>query len=430
LDAILRAQQLAAKLASDTEQFIANGSGGIKRSATNIEDLQSSQKRLIMAHNETPRSVSHSIPDSFVGLIIGKKGEQITRIQQESGCRVQIAPDSGGLPDRPVTLTGTLEQIDQVKAMFQEIIDKAKSGGAGGVVSIGSSQGTTIELSIPGTRAGLIIGKNGETIKQLQEQAGVKMVLIQDTNAPTEQDKPLRISGDPSKVEKARQMVLDLLGSRGASLSISRPTTTFAVPSEKAGLVIGKGGETIKEIMRQSGAHVEIQRQPSPNPAIKIFSISGDQSQIDRAVRLIAERADVPVPAQSNVFNPLSTFTIDQLRNNAYAQQAALAQWTQAATQVQQQTATMPPPVVNPQTGQPDYTAAWVEYYRRQGLHEQADAILRHSQQSNIAQTQIQTLSQPRPAVSLDQWQQLQQLANVSVGGWNPSGMNVNHLGL
>jgi far upstream element-binding protein len=75
----------------------------------------------------------------------------------------------------------------------------------------------TIKVSIPGQRAGLIIGKSGKTIKQLQEQTGTKMVLIQDTNASTEQDKHLQITGDPASVEKAKQMVFDLLNARGVN---------------------------------------------------------------------------------------------------------------------------------------------------------------------------------------------------------------------
>lgn len=32
-----------------------------------------------------------TIPDRFVGLVIGKKGEQITSLQNESNCKVQIS---------------------------------------------------------------------------------------------------------------------------------------------------------------------------------------------------------------------------------------------------------------------------------------------------------------------------------------------------
>lgn len=37
-------------------------------------------------------------------------------------------------------------------------------------------------------------------------------------------------------------------------------------------------------------------------------------------------------------------------------------------------------PVINPQTGQPDYSQAWVEYYRSLGMHAEAEAILRQTQ--------------------------------------------------
>ncbi|TGZ73738.1 hypothetical protein CRM22_001341 [Opisthorchis felineus] len=40
----------------------------------------------------------------------------------------------------------------------------------------------------------------------------------------------------------------------------------------------------------------------------------------------------------------------------------------------------------NPYAGQPDYSAAWAEYYRRQGMHDYADSIVRQGQQQQVAQ--------------------------------------------
>ena len=49
------------------------------------------------------------------------------------------------------------------------------------------------------------------------------------------------------------------------------------VPANRAGLVIGKGGETIKQINAQSGAHAEIVKNPpaGSDPNYKQFTIKG-----------------------------------------------------------------------------------------------------------------------------------------------------------
>ena len=51
------------------------------------------------------------------------------------------------------------------------------------------------------------------------------------------------------------------------------------------------GGETIRQINQQSGAHVELQRAPGPNPGEKLFNIRGNPGQIQHAIQLISEKA-------------------------------------------------------------------------------------------------------------------------------------------
>lgn len=58
----------------------------------------------------------------------------------------------------------------------------------------------------------------------------------------------------------------------------------------------------------------------------------------------------------------------------------------------------MPAPTLNPHTGQPDYSAAWIEYYRRQGMHEYADMIQRQAQQQYSQYQQGPGPSQPGSA--------------------------------
>lgn len=103
------------------------------------------------------------------------------------------------------------------------------------------------------------------------------MVMIQDSNAPTAHDKPLRITGDPGKCQRAKEMVLDLLAEKdgmprpaggGGYNDFGSPMgpmghgggpngLDIGVPRQGVGLVIGKGGEMIKKIQTDTGAKVQ-----------------------------------------------------------------------------------------------------------------------------------------------------------------------------
>jgi far upstream element-binding protein len=79
------------------------------------------------------------IPDRLVGLVIGRGGEQIKRMQMESQCKIRIASDSDGTSERSCTLTGSQEAIDHAKHMLDEVIRRGQNreggqqqGGGGG----------------------------------------------------------------------------------------------------------------------------------------------------------------------------------------------------------------------------------------------------------------------------------------------------------
>jgi far upstream element-binding protein len=67
-------------------------------------------------------------------------------------------------------------------------------------------------------------------------------------------------------------------GSRGGPQIPSGPgvrKVDFPVPAAKCGLVIGKGGETIRQINQSSGAHVELNRSIPENGPTRLFTIRG-----------------------------------------------------------------------------------------------------------------------------------------------------------
>lgn len=245
-----------------------------------------------------PRSTvteEYRVPDGMVGLIIGRGGEQINKIQQDSGCKVQISPDSGGLPERSVSLTGSPEAVQKAKLLLDDIVSRGRGGPPGQFHDTANGQnGTVQEIMIPAGKAGLVIGKGGETIKQLQERAGVKMILIQDGSQNTNVDKPLRIIGDPYKVQQACEMVMDILrerdqggfGDRNEYGSRIGGGIDVPVPRHSVGVVIGRSGEMIKKIQNDAGVRIQFKQDDGTGPE-KIAHIMGPPERCEHAARII-----------------------------------------------------------------------------------------------------------------------------------------------
>ena len=340
------------------------------------------------------------VPDKMVGLIIGRGGEQITRLQAESGCKIQMAQDSAGMPERQCTLTGMPHSIQQAKSSIERII--ANEGNGPGPRGPGMGHpgggGGFFEMMVPGHKVGLIIGKGGEMIKQLQEQSGAKIVIIQDTPEAAV-EKPLRITGSPEAVEIAKGLVTDILnqnderdmgfggrgrgrgggmrgrgafpgrggrgGGRGGFGGWSGPpggggeygnqaTEYVQVPSNKCGLIIGKGGETIKNINMTSGAHCEVDKSAPPEAREKNFIIRGAPDAVERAKNMIMEKLGGGYGGGG--YGGGSTWSGQGYQQGGYDGAGGSVS-------------------VNPQTGQPDYSAQWAEYYRNMGMTREAEAI-------------------------------------------------------
>uniref|UniRef100_A0A8C6SU18 Far upstream element (FUSE) binding protein 3 n=1 Tax=Neogobius melanostomus TaxID=47308 RepID=A0A8C6SU18_9GOBI len=235
------------------------------------------------------------VPDKMVGFIIGKGGEQISRIQLESGCKIQIASDSGGMLDRPCTLTGSPENIDHAKRLLNVIVEQCRYGPGFHNEMDGNS--AIQQILIPASKVGLVIGKGGETIKQLQ-RAGVQMMMIQDDPMPTGADKPLRITGDPLKVQQARELVAKLIrdkdqtefrtGRGDIGFKVGGTTVDVAVPRFAVGIIIGRNGEMIKKIQNDAGVRIQFKQDDGVSPE-RVAQVVGQPENCHHAVHLINE---------------------------------------------------------------------------------------------------------------------------------------------
>ena len=67
----------------------------------------------------------HAVPGTAIGRVIGPGGTQIREIRDKTGARVRVGNDKiPGTQDRPVTIWGTQEQVQQVMAMIAEITSR------------------------------------------------------------------------------------------------------------------------------------------------------------------------------------------------------------------------------------------------------------------------------------------------------------------
>ena len=119
----------------------------------------------------------------------------------------------------------------------------------------------------------------------------------------------MRISGSVEAVRAAREKVEQLLAAeqqklemlrRGwttnnnnlgyasglaslASLASPHMTEVLSIPSSKVGLVMGRGGETIREICLVSGAHCQVDKTAPEGAREKNILIKGRPQAVERA---------------------------------------------------------------------------------------------------------------------------------------------------
>ncbi|KAK1899785.1 RNA-binding protein Nova-1, partial [Dissostichus eleginoides] len=99
--------------------------------------------------------------------------------------------------------------------------------------------------------------------------------------------------------EKVREMPQST--QKTEPVSILQPQTTvnpdrvkqakLIVPNSTAGLIIGKGGATVKAVMEQSGAWVQLSQKPEGiNLQERVVTISGEPEQNRKAVEIIVQK--------------------------------------------------------------------------------------------------------------------------------------------
>lgn len=277
------------------------------------------------ARDHTPPASDNAevilIDSSLVGLVIGRQGESLRRIEQESGTRIQFmnGPDSG--PQRQCRITGNAGARIAAKREINRIIEEnggnpARETGRNarpGVAKPGMHQPAlrdgeqSSQIMVPDRTVGLIIGRGGETIRDLQERSGCHVNIV-GVDKTVNGLRPVNLIGNPQAAARAKELIMEIVDSdtklgegapppgrrdqdQGYGGQPGRVSESIFVPSDAVGMIIGKGGETIKDMQSTTGCKINVSQAQGADVEREI-GLVGTPQAIEDAKKAIWDKVD------------------------------------------------------------------------------------------------------------------------------------------
>ncbi|XP_019900695.2 poly(rC)-binding protein 2-like isoform X10 [Esox lucius] len=268
-----------------------------------------------------------------VGSIIGKKGESVKKMREESGARINIS--EGNCPERIITLAGPTTAIFKAFSMIIEKLEEDISSSMTNSTAT-SKPPVTLRIVVPASQCGSLIGKGGCKIKEIRESTGAQVQVAGDM-LPNSTERAITIAGTPqSIIECVKQICVVMLevssppkgvtipyrpkpsGSPvifaggqltklhqlamqqspfpmapssqgfqgGMDASAQTSSHEMTIPNDLIGCIIGRQGAKINEIRQMSGAQIKI-ANPVEGSADRQVTITGSPASISLAEYLI-----------------------------------------------------------------------------------------------------------------------------------------------
>lgn len=170
---------------------------------------------MLPGHNNysSDEKVEIVIPHAVIGLVIGKGGENIKRIQNETGATVRVDPNTVDAKGNKVcTIMGTKKAVDEAHNQVANVIENAATNKRPRTQMDGADQ---YRLKIPASRTGAIIGKGGETIKSIKQQSGCDIELDKSAKDSSPEESVFIIRGTQENILKARALIEARLAAKG-----------------------------------------------------------------------------------------------------------------------------------------------------------------------------------------------------------------------
>lgn len=220
-----------------------------------------------MAEESKPHVAVLHIPNSKVGLVIGKEGRHVSHVQHRTGTRISIARDSWDGAKRRVEIEGTPERCAEAVAMIRRMVDSTDGRGDGGIQE--GEQPSSSSMMVDDAERGMDVVASLGDVEYNEHDNGVGDDTDDGQGGGTTGG-----GGGRSFEDHRRQ---------------GSPTATMTIPHTKVGMIIGRGGDNVKFIQQQTRARIQIQTDsetPEGAPNRMVF-LRGPVEACRHAARLI-----------------------------------------------------------------------------------------------------------------------------------------------
>lgn len=270
------------------------------------------------------------IESSLVGLIIGRQGENLRRIEAESSCRVQFLAATDGGPFRQCRISGPRQRRADVKAAINRIIEDSGMGvlnrapekprdlNKGAAPTVLRDGEDHMQIMVPDRTVGLIIGRGGETIRDLQERSGCHINIVGESKSVNGL-RPVNLIGTVEAAARAKDFILEIVDSdtRGDGPAVKKAPVAgrsevpaprevvvsghdkvndiIYVPSDAVGMIIGKGGDTIREMQNATGCKINVAQSSGLGEVQREVTLIGTRDSVSLAKQAIDEKVEAVV---------------------------------------------------------------------------------------------------------------------------------------
>jgi hypothetical protein len=251
--------------------------------------------------------VMHLHP-SIVGWVIGRGGQRIRDLMEESGAKLWIDQESMGPKDmRIVYVSGPRKSVDTAVRMVKDLVSKAPlytPSTAQDIIVEEQEKGqiaythSDLRTVSPSDRKGIDqlsfrVSDNDPIthIRNDEKSSSIMLPHEMNDNLKIDQNGCMPIGGVSTKssgVSFKTSLLLEChenVHVKNGGISQELTCDARFVP-----LLIGRRGWTIKHIQDTSGARVDIDQTVSPRKII----ISGERSQVDQAMQLVRDVLSYP----------------------------------------------------------------------------------------------------------------------------------------